>query len=126
MNAKPLKNAHELGEMIVEQATRRHGPWPAGMTMFVFDDAFGWTASISRPDSEADNFYRTCALDLVAGLATEYDFDAPRLSDDRSDLALSVQAFYLRGRSTLGEPTWQKANKEAIGKPKNPKKRRSR
>ena len=24
--------------------------------MFVFDDAYGWSASISRPMSEADNF----------------------------------------------------------------------
>jgi hypothetical protein len=51
--------------MIVEQARTLHGPWPSGMTLFVFDDAYGWTASISRPTSERDNFYRTCTLDLV-------------------------------------------------------------
>jgi hypothetical protein len=82
--------------MIVEQAILRQGPWPMGMTLFIFEDAYGWTASISRPSSEADNFYRTCALDLIAALATEYDLDGPRLSDDLSDLAFSNPIFYLR------------------------------
>jgi hypothetical protein len=49
------------------------------MTLFVFDDAYGWTASISRPVSEADDFYRTCTLDLIAALRSRYDLDAPRL-----------------------------------------------
>jgi hypothetical protein len=80
MNVKPLKTAYELGDIIVEQAIRLHGPWPVGMTLFIFDDAYGWSASISRPSSEADNFYRTCTLDLIAGLATKYDLDAPRLA----------------------------------------------
>ncbi len=81
MNARPLKTAYELEDIIVEQAVLLHGPWPAGMTLFLFDDAYGWNASISRPNSEADNFYRTCTLDLIVGLATKYDLDAPRLSD---------------------------------------------
>jgi hypothetical protein len=89
MSAKPLKTAYELGEMIVEQAILLHGPWPDGMTLFVFDDAYGWTASISRPSSEADNFYRTSTLDLIAGLAAKYDLDVPRLSEDLSDFAFS-------------------------------------
>jgi hypothetical protein len=65
--------------MIVEQAAALHGPWPVGMTLFIFDDAYGWSATISRPSSEADNFYRTCTLDLIARLATEYDLDVPRV-----------------------------------------------
>jgi hypothetical protein len=73
MRTKPLKSAYDLCDMIVEQAMALHGPWPAGMTLFIFDDAYGWSATISRPNSEADNFYRTCALDLIARLATEYD-----------------------------------------------------
>jgi hypothetical protein len=40
--------AYELQDMIIEQAKALHGPWPAGMTLFVFDDAYGWTANISR------------------------------------------------------------------------------
>ena len=80
MNSKPMKTAYELGDMIVERATTRHGRWPAGMTLFVFDDAYGWSASISRPDSEADDAYRNCTLDLVADLATRFDLKAPRLS----------------------------------------------
>ena len=79
MSAKRLKMAYELGEMILVQATALHGPWPPGMTLFIFDDAYGWTASISRPSTEADNFYRTCVLDLTTRLATEYDLDAPQL-----------------------------------------------
>jgi hypothetical protein len=47
--------------------------------MFVFDDAYGWSASISRPTSEADNFYRTRTLDLIGTLKVRYDLDAPRL-----------------------------------------------
>ena len=67
MNAKPLKTADELSDMIVEGAMTRHGRWPAGMTLFVFDDAYGWSASISRACSEADDAYRNCTLDLVSG-----------------------------------------------------------
>jgi hypothetical protein len=126
MNTKPLKTAYELGEMIVEQAILLQGPWPMGMTLFIFEDAYGWTASISRPSSEADNFYRTCALDLIAALATKYDLDRPRLSDDLSDLAFSNPIFYLRNPQTPGNLTWQRASKEAIVKPRNQKRRRSR
>ncbi len=130
MNAKSLKTAYDLGDMIVEQAMDLHGPWPVGMTLFIFHDAYGWTASISRPSSEADNFYRTCTLDLIARLTTKYDLDVPRLSDDLSDLALSNPTFYLRDpqtpRKLIGKSTWQKASREAIGKPRNPKRRRSR
>lgn len=78
MRAKPLKTAYELWDMIVKQTVGLHGPWPSGMTLFIFDDAYGWSASISRPNSEADNFYRTCALDLIVGLKAKYDLDAPR------------------------------------------------
>jgi hypothetical protein len=79
MNARPFKTADELRDMIVEQAKVLHGPWPSGMTMFVFDDAYGWSASISRPMSEVDNFYRTCTLDLIRTLTVQYDLRAPRL-----------------------------------------------
>jgi hypothetical protein len=80
MNAKPSKTAYELADMIVERASALHGPWPAGMTMFVFDDAYGWSASISRPVSEADGFYRCRTLDLIATLSSRYDLAVPRLS----------------------------------------------
>ena len=79
MSARSFKTADELQDMIVEQARALHGAWPAGMTMFVFDDAYGWSASISRPMSEAENFYRTCTLDLIRTLKVRYDLDAPRL-----------------------------------------------
>ena len=79
MSARSFKTADELRHMIVEQARTLHGPWPSGMTMFVFDDAYGWSASISRPMSEADNFYRTRTLDLIRTLKVRYDLDAPRL-----------------------------------------------
>jgi len=112
--------------MIVEQAILLQGPWPVGMTLFIFEDAYGWTASISRPTSEADNFYRTCALHLIAALAIKYDLDGPRLSDGLSDLAFSNPTLYLRNPQTPGNSTWQKASKEATGKPRNPKRRRLR
>lgn len=51
------------------------------MTLFVFDDAYGWTASISQPVSEEDNFYRHCTLDLITRLKARYDLDTPRLPD---------------------------------------------
>jgi hypothetical protein len=78
MSVRASKTADELQDMIVEQARILHGPWPSGMTMFIFDDAYGWSASISRPMSEADNFYRSCALDLIRTLKVRYDLDAPR------------------------------------------------
>jgi len=110
--------------MILVQATALHGPWPPGMTLFIFDDAYGWTASISRPSTEADNFYRTCVLDLTTRLATEYDLDAPQLVDIPADWAFSNHALNLSSPRTLRESTCQKASKEAIGKPRNLKKKR--
>jgi hypothetical protein len=80
INSRLFKTAYELGDLIVERAAALYGPWPAGMTLFVFDDAYGWTASISRPASEADNFYRTCTLDLITLLRTKYDLDTLRPS----------------------------------------------
>jgi hypothetical protein len=79
MNSRLFKSAYELRELIVEQAAALYGPWPVGMTLFVFEDLYEWTASISRPTSEADNFYRTCTLDLITRLRTRYDLDTPRL-----------------------------------------------
>ena len=79
MSVRAFKTADELQGMIVEQAGILHGPWPSGMTMFVFDDAYGWSASISRPMSEADNFYRTRTFDLIRTLKVRYDLDAPHL-----------------------------------------------
>jgi hypothetical protein len=81
MNRRSYKTTYELRNMIVEQARALYGPWPARMTLFVFDDAYGWTASISRPASEADNRYRTCALDLIMTLRSQYDLDAPPLAE---------------------------------------------
>lgn len=79
MNARPLKTTYELADMIVERASALHGPWPVGMTMFIFDDAYGWSASISRPASEMDDFYRSRTLDLIAMLRSRYDLDPPRI-----------------------------------------------
>ena len=124
MSAKRLKTAYELGEMILVQETALHGPWPPGMALFIFDDAYGWTASISRPSTEADNFYRTSVLDLTTRLATEYDLDAPQLVDIPADWAFSNHALNLSSPRTLRESTCQKASKEAIGKPRNLKRKR--
>ena len=77
MDAKPSRTAYELADMIVERASALHGPWPPGMTMFIFDDAYGWSASISRPGSEVDNFYRIRTLDLIATLRSRYDLASP-------------------------------------------------
>jgi hypothetical protein len=79
VSVRAFKTAEELQDMIVEQARSLHGPWPSGMTMFVFEDAYGWSASISRPMSEADNFYRIRTLDLIRTFKVKYDLDAPRL-----------------------------------------------
>lgn len=79
MKAKPLKSAYELTDMIVARAKVLHGPWPARMTIFIFDDAYGWSASISQPDSETDEFYRSRTFDLIAMLRSRYDLDSPRI-----------------------------------------------
>ena len=78
MSVRAFKTADELQGMIVEQARTLHGPWPSGMTMFVFNDTYGWSASISRPTSAADDFYRARTLDLIRTLKVGYDLDAPR------------------------------------------------
>ena len=126
MNEKPLRTAYELSDMIAEQATTLYGPWPTGMTLFVFDDAYGWTASISRPNSEADNLYRNCIIDLLAGLTAKYDLNVPNVSSDLFSSAPFDFKTYLRDPQTPRNSTWQKASNAATAKPKNPKRKRSR
>lgn len=76
---KRFKTAYELQDMIVEQARALHGPWPAGMTLFVFDDAYGWSASVSHPATHDDLCYRTAALDIVTQLKARFDLAVPHL-----------------------------------------------
>ena len=80
ISSRPLKTADELQDLIVEEARALHGPWPKGMTLFVFDDAYGWTASIHRPILEGDRFYRARALDLIKTLKSRFDLNAHHLS----------------------------------------------
>lgn len=81
MPCKIFKTAYELEDMIVEQARVLNGPWPEGMTLFVFDDAYGWSASVSRAASGDDLCYRTAALDIVARLKARFDLAIPNLED---------------------------------------------
>jgi hypothetical protein len=126
MNSRPLRTADELRDIIIEQARVRFGSWPAGMTLFVFDDAYGWTASISRPASEADHFYRIRTFDLIEMLRKIYDLNILRLSDDLAGREWFASAFNFRCPQTSRESTWQRASKKAIGKPRSRKRRRSR
>ena len=79
MSCRTFKTAYELQDMIVEQARALHGPWPEGMTLFVFDDAYGWSVSVSRPVSDGDLRYRAAALDIVTELKSTFDLAVPRL-----------------------------------------------
>jgi hypothetical protein len=79
--SRVLKTAYELQDIIVAQARILHGPWPAGMTMFVFNDAYGWSATLSRAASRRDRRYRRAALDIVIELKSMFDLDVPRLPD---------------------------------------------
>jgi hypothetical protein len=63
--------------MIVEQAKALHGPWPVGMTLFVFDDAYGWTGTISLARSEDDVCYRAHALNIIKDLKERFDLAVP-------------------------------------------------
>ncbi len=85
MPCRAFKTANELQDMIVGQARALHGPWPHGMTLFVYDDAYGWSASLSRPASDDDLRYRAAALDIVTQLQARFDLDVPHFpaSDDR-------------------------------------------
>ena len=77
--SRTFKTAYELQDMIVAQARALHGPWPEGMTLFVFDDAYGWSASVSRPASDDCRRYRTAALDIVTQLKARFDLAVPHL-----------------------------------------------
>lgn len=79
MPCRAFRTAYELHEMIVAQAKALHGPWPAGMTLFVFDDAYGWSASVSRPGAEWELCYRDAALAIVNELKARFDLAAPNL-----------------------------------------------
>ena len=126
MDAKPFKTAYELADMIVSRASALHGPWPAGMTMFIFDDAYGWSASISRPASEVENFYRIRTLDLIAMLKSRFNLASPRLSSAEYLSDFSRFRIPLQSSQSERSSTWQKVSKEAIGKPRSPKRKRSR
>ena len=77
--SRATKTAHELEDMIVERARTLHGPWPAQMTLFVFDDAYGWSVTVSRAASEHDSLYRSATLDIVVELKSTFDLVAPLL-----------------------------------------------
>ncbi len=63
--------------MIVAQANTLHGPWPAGMTLFVFDAAYGRSASVSPPAGETELCYRDAALAIVNQFKARFDLAAP-------------------------------------------------
>jgi len=79
VRARAFRTAYELQDMIVEQAKALHGPWPAGMTLFVFDDAYGWTGTISLAGSEDELCYRDHALNIIKELKKRFDLSVPRL-----------------------------------------------
>ena len=79
MPYRAFRTAYELQEMIVEQAKALHGPWPTGMTVFVFDDAYGWSASVSRPVAEDELCYCDAALQIATALKARFDLAAPYL-----------------------------------------------
>jgi hypothetical protein len=81
MPGRALKTANELEDMIVEQVRALHGPWPRRMTLFVFDDAYGWSASVSRAASDEDLRYRAAALEIATQLRTSFDLAVPHLPD---------------------------------------------
>ncbi len=81
MPGKAYMTANELEDMIVQQVQALHGPWPKRMTLFVFDDAYGWSASVSRPASDGDLRYRAAALTLVTRLKARFDLAVPHLPD---------------------------------------------
>lgn len=67
--------------MIVQQVQALHGPWPKRMTLFVFDDAYGWSASVSRPASDDGLRYRAAALNFATRLKERFDLASPHLPD---------------------------------------------
>lgn len=68
--------------MIVAQANTLHGPWPAGMTLLVFDNAYGWSASANPPAGETELSYRYAALTIVNQFKARFDLAAScRLPD---------------------------------------------
>lgn len=76
--SRSLKTAYELEDMIVARARTLHGPWPARMTLFVFDDAYGWAVTVSPAESERESLYRSAALDIVVELKSMFDLAVPR------------------------------------------------
>lgn len=78
MPCRAFKTAYELHEMIVEQAKALLGPWPAGMTLFIFDDAYGWSASVSRPTAD-EHRYRDATLAIANEFKARFDLAAPYL-----------------------------------------------
>jgi hypothetical protein len=50
------------------------------MTLFVFDDAYGWSATISRTGNDDDLYYRAAALNLLTELKARFDLAEPCLS----------------------------------------------
>jgi hypothetical protein len=51
------------------------------MTLFVFDDAYGWSVSLSRPASGEGLRYRAAALNFATQLKARFDLAGPHLPD---------------------------------------------
>jgi hypothetical protein len=73
---RPKRTADEL-RALIKQRSIQFGPWPAGMTMFIYRTNDSWQVMISpgKTPNEAD--FRVQALWVAVQMQTEFDLRGP-------------------------------------------------
>jgi len=62
---------------LIKQRSTQFGPWPAGMTMFVYRSNDGWEVMISPGKTPQEEDYRVSALWVAVQMQAEFDLRGP-------------------------------------------------
>jgi hypothetical protein len=73
---RPKRTANEL-RALIRQRSAKLGPWPAGMTMFVYRSNDSWEVMISPGKDPPEENYRVRALWIAVQMQGEFDLRGP-------------------------------------------------
>jgi hypothetical protein len=73
---RPKRTADEL-RALIKQRSIQSGPWPAGMTMFIYRTNDSWEIMISPGKTKREEDFRVKALWVAVQMQTEFDLRGP-------------------------------------------------
>jgi hypothetical protein len=73
---RPKRTADALTALI-KQRSAEFGPWPAGMTMFIYRSNDSWEIMISPGKTKREEDFRVKALWVAVQMQTEFDLRGP-------------------------------------------------